>query len=273
MTSSTGRVIRALATATVALVASVLVAGSVAMPAATSGVAAPVVTGAGTVSGDATYSVNSVRLPNSTISLRWNPCQARVTYKINASYAGTTAAARASAIADTREAFRRLENATGIHFVYTGTTVSVPSGSAWSENMKSAEIVVAWVRPSGLTLLSRDANGNKVAATGGYAYKTWAYPGQPWKGVIGRGFVVVNQAQQSAFKTGFGTGVTRGNLLLHELGHVVGLNHTAATSQLMYPVIVSRTNSGYRGGDLTGLSLVGAHAGCVAVPAGMYTDL
>ena len=79
MTGSTGRVVRALLAASVAAVAAV----SVAVPAVTPGVA-PVVTGAGTVSGDATYSVNSVRLPNSTISLRWNPCQARVTYKINA---------------------------------------------------------------------------------------------------------------------------------------------------------------------------------------------
>ena len=269
MTSSTGRVVKALVAASVAAVAAV----SVAVPALTPGVAAPVVTGTGTVAGDATYSVNHVHLPNSTISLRWNPCQARVTYKVNAVYAGSTTAARASAIADTREAFRRLEAATGIHFEYTGTTTIVPSGSVWSENMKTAEIVVAWVRPSGSTLLSRDANGNKVAATGGYAYKTWAYPGQPWNGVIGRGFVVVNQAQQYVFKAGFGPGVTRGNLLLHELGHVVGLNHTDAVSQLMYPVIVSRASTGYRAGDLAGLHLVGSGAGCVAVPAGMYTDL
>lgn len=230
-------------------------------------------TSTGTVSGDATYSVNSVHLPNSTVTMRWNPCQARVTYKVNPALAGATASARSSAVSDVKEAFRRLSAATGITFTYTGMTSSVPTGTRWAERQSGAEIVVAWVRPTTSTLLGRDANGAPVAATGGYSYKTWAIGDSPWNGVIDRGFVVVNSGQQSQFRPGFGAGVTRGNLLLHELGHVVGLNHSTASSQLMYPTILSRASAGYRSGDRAGLSRVGAARGCIDVPAGVVNDL
>ena len=62
-----------------------------------------------------------------------------------------------------------------------------------------------------------------AAGTGGYAYKTWTWPlDAPPKAAIGRGFVVLNAADNPAFAPGSASGTTRGQLLLHELGHVVG---------------------------------------------------
>lgn len=90
-----------------------------------------------------------------------------------------------------------------------------------------------------------------------------------------RGYVVVNSAMNSRFRSGFGSGTTRGEMLLHELGHVVGLNHVSSSSQLMYPVLIARTVASYKTGDLRGLSVVGRPAGCVSVPrlSGLPADL
>ena len=44
--------------------------------------------------------------------------------------------------------------------------------------------------------------------------------------------------------------------LLHELGHLVGLDHVDDPNELMYPRAAERTS--YGPGDLKGLALLGA---------------
>jgi hypothetical protein len=58
-----------------------------------------------------------------------------------------------------------------------------------------------------------------------------------------------------------GPGGTWANLLLHELGHVVGLDHAATTRQVMYPQIPYSPGR-YEAGDLNGLEAKGAAQGC-----------
>ena len=53
----------------------------------------------------------------------------------------------------------------------------------------------------------------------------------------------------------FGTTVARG-VLLHELGHLVGLGHVKDKRQNMYPEITAG-NVRYASGDLAGLTLLG----------------
>ncbi len=55
-------------------------------------------------------------------------------------------------------------------------------------------------------------------------------------------------------------------LYLHELGHVMGLQHTSKRSQLMYPSLNSSTPSHFAAGDKKGLALLGRRQGCVAIP-------
>ncbi|TAK70689.1 MAG: matrixin family metalloprotease [Actinomycetota bacterium] len=243
-------------------------------PSGTAAVGTAPVLRIGTAAGDATtYALTTVSVAGSPLAARWNPCQAQITVRANVAAAGRNAAARRSAVRDVKGALARLSAATGMRFVYQGRTSYVPRGPGWA-GANPAEIVVAWVTPGGRRssdLLSRSGAGG-VAGTGGVAYSMWS--GGPGSGAeIGRGYVVLNAAARQSFKPGFGAGVTRGDLLLHELGHAVGLQHVSSASEVMYPVIVPRKVAGYSAGDLAGLAAVGAAAGCIEAPTAVWPDL
>ena len=67
-------------------------------------------------------------------------------------------------------------------------------------------------------------------------------------------------AQQVRFRFG------RNNGEMHELGHVIGLDHVTDQSQIMYPTVTTKL-SVFGAGDLAGLQLLGRPAGCMTVPA------
>jgi hypothetical protein len=59
----------------------------------------------------------------------------------------------------------------------------------------------------------------------------------------------------------------RSNLYLHELGHVVGLDHVGDRKQVMYPLVSKSSPAKYAKGDLAGLRRLGKPAGCLQLPA------
>lgn len=223
----------------------------------------------------------------SRATVRWDPAQTQVTVRANPN--ALSKKRRAGAIRDVKTALKHLSNATGITFSYRGKTSKIPRGNSWQESMP-AEVVIAWTNPSKSAYrtdkLSK-SNGRWVAGTGGYSFKGWGHSPYTvknkktgdnetawrWKGAIGRGFVVLNAQQDKVFRPGFGKGVTRGNLLLHELGHVVGLSHVNNKSSIMYPVIVSRSKAGFRGGDLAGLRKVGRGEGPLNAPGWVWKQI
>ena len=188
---------------------------------------------------------------------RWNPCR-RIGYRVNARLGGR------GALADTREAISRIARRTGLRFVYRGATRVVPGGRHGNRYPAGTRLVVAWAKPSQSSYLV----GQGVAGMGGPRWTTaWNRRGGE-AAMITRGFAVLNANLSLA--GGFGPGPrsgwqgTRGQLLMHEIGHAVGLGHANLDEwEIMHPMM-TRKPAVWGAGDLRGLAHVGARHGCLS---------
>ena len=166
---------------------------------------------------------------------RWNPCRP-IDYQLNAS------AASPSQLAALSGAISAVEYATGFDLVQVGTTTggldaSVPSG---------ARAVIVLASPSDAPLVRY----------GGFG-------GGSWSGTeVSSGFAMVSTTMPPTIFM---------NLLLHELGHMVGLGHVDDSTQVMNPT--ARGIVAYANGDREGLWGVGAAQGCIGAKALSLTDL
>jgi hypothetical protein len=174
---------------------------------------------------------------------RWNPCQP-IHYWLNAKEAP------AGGVAAAREALRRISQITKLHFVDKGKTREVPRQGRRQHH----ELIIAWVRP-GQT--NYGLGGGELGVGGGEAR---GYT--PKDTQVVSGYAVLDSTEK--LKPGFGAGLTEGELLLHELGHMTGLDHVKATSQIMYPFLSARPAAIYGAGDYRGLKLLGRSQGCIA---------
>jgi hypothetical protein len=69
------------------------------------------------------------------------------------------------------------------------------------------------------------------------------------------GFITFNADKDQGYFPGFGRGLTRGALILHELGHVAGLGHVRDSNEIMaeFSSHLNRPAS-FGPGDLAGLT-------------------
>ncbi|MGY4541956.1 hypothetical protein ACVWY0_001869 [Arthrobacter sp. UYNi723] len=149
------------------------------------------------------------------------------------------------------EAVSAVSAASGLQFVYDGTTSEAPSeareayqparyGKQW------APILIAWSSPAEAPKLA-----GKVAGTGGSAYAH--IPGEPYVYVAGQ---VTLDAPGLAETLAWPEGPAHIRaIIMHELGHVLGLDHVDDPTQLMH-----EENSGqfdFGDGDRAGLALLG----------------
>jgi hypothetical protein len=172
-----------------------------------------------------------------------------------------TAALVASALA-------QVSAASGLNFVIDGSTDEVPQagrpsvearyGSGW------APVLIAWSHHGASDLLpGGSALGEGLATWLGQG--TVNSPAPPTIAYV-TGEIAIDAQTSAHLAPGFGAGQTIGELLLHELGHLVGLGHTNDPTQIMYGLLLALPVAAYGAGDRAGLHLLGAASGCLANP-------
>jgi hypothetical protein len=176
--------------------------------------------------------------------VRWDPC-APIRYVIsgNEPYPGA-ADALTSAI-------NEISADTGLEFVYAGTTTEIPTEqrspyqpSRYGE--KWAPVLVAWTDPSVVPGLA-----GRIVGLGGGPTATFGAQTRLVSGVVVLdGPDLARMAQRPN-----GTVEARA-VMLHELGHLIGLAHVKDRSQVMNPTASPLAH--YGAGDRRGLAILGA---------------
>ena len=201
--------------------------------------------------------------------VRFNPCEP-IHWVTNDALAPPTGDA------DVQEAFRRLSAATGLQFVYDGTTDETGRRTAYVPSRypgRWAPILVNWTHFPGQ---GDDPTIQSVGAGNGIAQGDVLVSGVLALNVD----AVTNKDTRTPVQGGFGPeigsgtgaigpqGVTWGRIILHELAHVVGLGHTRDKGAIMYPESADQTSrpAEYRPPDLEGLRYLGREEGCLTTP-------
>ena len=185
---------------------------------------------------------------------RWNPCRP-IEYVVNPERAP------GGAIDDVHEAVARVSAATGIEFVDDGTVATDAQqqiGSAFMDSTTDTgyrPLLFTW--ESDFYMRTLDDRDNLLGF------------GIPWRGQGDRAHIYVSGAvvlnAQAGMPTGFDGRYSEGTVLLHELGHVLGLAHVrrGADEIMATQRDVDYSVSDYGPGDLEGLAAVGREAGCL----------
>jgi hypothetical protein len=150
-------------------------------------------------------------------------------------------------------ALARVSEVTGLQFVYDGGTDEpttrdreifqpgrygdrwAPVLIAWETDVQNPELAGEIVGEGGSTAVSL-GNGPQVLVTGTVSLDAGQFP------------QILDRRN--------GTAIARA-IILHELGHLVGLGHVDDDQQLMYPK-AQGTVLDFAAGDLTGLAAVGS---------------
>lgn len=203
----------------------------------------------------ASYRLSVVQTPDGAQVARWDPCET-ISWKVNVGGARDREARR-KAIAVAKRAVGRLGSLTGLSFSFAGGTREIPRRGTLAG--QSADLVVAFVRPD----QTDHPLAGSTAGYGGWRGEYELHEGA-WHLAITKGFVVIDHPQTRRWADRLDRrGVTRANLLGHELAHAIGLEHVRDRTQLMHHVLHPASPAGYAAGDRRGLARIGAAAGCI----------
>ena len=180
---------------------------------------------------------------------RWQPCYR--TLKVALNMNGLSAAERALVV----QAFDEIKATTGIGYTIVGTTTMIPNRSNFGQTVKGVDIVFAFARPGQSNLFTAANPG--VIGQGGASWFLNHNSSKSWN-EYRDGKVVISTAvlAQSA--------PTRKLVYMHELGHVMGLDHVSSLgTQVMEPVMRNDRPAVWGLGDRAGLAKLGLKSGCL----------
>ena len=183
---------------------------------------------------------------------RWNSCKP-ITWRYN-----PVRQREAGDLQDVQAGVARLAAATGLGFVYAGTTTDVPYGPGGATD---EDLLIGWGNET--------THPNLAGSVAGYAgtstrYRISSSGTRSPQEIVSAQMVLDHDGP--ALAPGLAPGLSLGALVLHELGHTVGLGHSPGAAEVMYPSLNGSFTGDYNVGDLTGLQRLGPSNGCFASP-------
>jgi hypothetical protein len=179
--------------------------------------------------------------PNSSLPIGFNPCRP-VEYVVYAVHAppGTDGVVGS--------AIEEISDATGLEFVYRGPAQNPLVKEPSEDGSVREPVLIGWARPQDVDRLA-----DRTAGLGGSSH---AWDAERGEFEYVRGTVILDtEAAAEMLERVDGRRYVRA-VVMHELGHVLGLDHVDDPEQLMYDENVGQTELGY--GDREGLAALGA---------------
>ncbi|UDY24667.1 matrixin family metalloprotease [Nocardioides sp. Kera G14] len=182
--------------------------------------------------------------------VRWNPC-APIPFYVN------RAGMPKNALPTIMAAMQKVHEASGLTFRFSGYSNGVPfaGGNSSRSGMPNYGFTIAWAKPQ----QAGELRGTVLAVSGSWSRSTQV--GSSRRAEYFSGGMVIDRTEK--LKSRMGKGKTLGYVVMHEMGHVLGLGHTADASQMMAPTVTARSYTQYGAGDLAGFAAVGLAGGCL----------
>jgi len=186
--------------------------------------------------------------------VRWDPCTA-------IHWQSSTARGPVGGLTVLKAAVAKISALTGTTWVYDGATTTAPSSGYLPKSPNSGDrpVLVGWTDGTSSDLLA-----GRPAAVLGMTRTVWfgTVDAKGHRTAETRGAVVaLDRTDRLPLRGAMSWSTTA----LHELGHVMGLDHPADSRQLMAATLPVHATD-LQAGDRIGLGRIGRSAGCVTVP-------